>query len=124
MSQPYPDALALSRRVLKVLVVLNLLMGLFILALFGASLVAPDLVMRGLGVRPIGGSEALAIGMRLIMVIGICAVPITHVVLTRLADIVETLSAVDRLTCEKWARNWLTSSGMSSRRSRSGGTTM
>ena len=44
MSNPYPDALALSSRVLRVLTKLNLLMGALIMALLIASLIAEDLV--------------------------------------------------------------------------------
>ena len=37
--------------------------------------------------------RVLFVGMRLIMVIGLCAVPIVHLVLARLLTIVETVSA-------------------------------
>src|SRR5260370_907492 len=90
MTKSYPDTLTLSRRVLRLLTKLNLLMGALILALLIASLIAESWVMRALGVRPAPGNSMLFVGMRLIMVIGICAVPITHVVLTRLLAIVDT----------------------------------
>ena len=92
MSNPYPDTLALSSRVLRVLTKLNLLMGALIMALLIASLVAEGPVMRALGVRPPLFNSMLFLGMRLIMVIGICAVPVVHFVLTRLLMIVETVS--------------------------------
>ena len=91
MTKSYPDPLTLSRRVLRVLIKLNLLMGALILALLIASLIAESWVMRALGVRPVPGNSMLFVGMRLIMVIGICSVPIAHVVLTRLLAIVETV---------------------------------
>src|SRR5216684_5092347 len=50
MSNPYPDTLALSSRVLRVLTKLNLLMGALITALLIASLIAEAPVMRALGV--------------------------------------------------------------------------
>jgi Protein of unknown function (DUF2975) len=90
MSTPYPDILALSRRVLRVLIKLNLLLGALILALLIASLIADAWVMKALGVQP--ADSKLFIGMRLIMVIGICAVPIVHFVLTRLLAIVASVS--------------------------------
>ena len=93
MPQSTPDTLALSRRVLRVLTRLNLLMGALILALLIASLVWEAWVMRALGVRPPQGNSMLFVGMRLIMVIGICTVPVVHFVLTRLLAIVETVSA-------------------------------
>jgi len=48
MSNPYPDTLALSSRVLRVLTKLNLLMGALIMALLIASLIAEAPVMRAL----------------------------------------------------------------------------
>src|SRR5260221_5788896 len=91
MTKSYPDPLTLSRRVLRLLTKPNLLMGALILALLIASLTAESWVMRALGVRPAPGNSMLFLGMRLIMVIGICSVPITHLVLTRLLAIVETV---------------------------------
>lgn len=104
MPNSYPDALAVSRKVLRLLVKLNLLMGFAILALLIASLVAPDFVMEALGARPTADNPALPLGMRLIMVIGICAVPVTHIVLTRLLTIVETVSLGDPFVSENAAR--------------------
>ncbi len=92
MSQPYPDTLTLSRKALRLLIKLNLLMGVFILALLVASLIAESWVMRALGVPPAQGNSMLFMGMRLIMVIGLCAVPVVHLVSTRLLTIVETVS--------------------------------
>jgi hypothetical protein len=91
MTKSYPDTLMLSRRVLRVLTKLNLLMGGLILALLIASLIAESWVMRALGARPAPGNSMLFVGMRLIMVIGICSVPIAHLVLARLLTIVETV---------------------------------
>jgi Protein of unknown function (DUF2975) len=91
MTKSYPDTLTLSRRVLRLLTKLNLLMGALILALLIASLIAESWVMRALGVRPVPGNSMLFVGMRLIMVIGICSVPLAHLVLTRLLAIVETV---------------------------------
>ena len=91
MTQSYPDTLALSRRVLRALTKLNLLMGALILALLIASLIAEAPVMSALGVRPAQFNSMLFVGMRLIMVIGICAVPVVHFVLTRLLTIVDTV---------------------------------
>ena len=92
MPSPYPDTLALSSRVLRVLTKLNLLMGVLIMALLIASLIAEAPVMRALGVRSALSNSRLFIGMRLIMVFGICAVPVVNFVLTRLLMIVATVS--------------------------------
>ncbi|CAA9521940.1 MAG: hypothetical protein AVDCRST_MAG23-253 [uncultured Sphingosinicella sp.] len=93
MTVSYPDALAASRTLLRTLVVLNLLLGVLILALLIAGLIAESAVMGALGVRRHDGSEAMILGMRLIMGIGIASVPLAHVVLTRLLAIVDTVRA-------------------------------
>lgn len=100
----YAKPLAMSRKVLRALVKLNVLMGFLILALLIASLVAGGPVMRALGVRPTADSATLILGMRGIMVIGILAVPLTHVVFTRLLAIVETVNVGDPFVVENAAR--------------------
>ncbi len=92
MPKPYPDILALSRTVLRIVIKLNLLMGVFIVALLFASLIWESFVMRALGVRAADSYPALLVGLRLIMGIGICGVPVVHFVLTRLLAIVESVS--------------------------------
>lgn len=101
MSRPYADALAVSRKVLRLVIKLNLLMGIAILALLIASLVAEGQVMRALGAKP---SSVLYLGMRLIMVIGILSVPVVHIVLTRLLEIVETVRLGDPFVAENAER--------------------
>ncbi len=88
MTRSYPDALALSRTSLRVLIKLNLLAGALILILLIATLVAEEPMMRALGAH---ASSTLFLGMRMIMVIGIYSVPIAHIVLTLLLQIVETV---------------------------------
>lgn len=94
MSPSSPGALAISRRVLSTLVVLNVLYGLAILALLVASLIAEGPVFRALGVKA-ELTRALIGGMRMIMVVGILSAPIAHVILTRLLAIVDTVRAGD-----------------------------
>src|SRR5258708_27915770 len=84
MTKSYPDTLTLSRRVLRLLTKLNLLMGALILALLIASLIAESWVMRALGVRPVPGDSMLFVDMPLIIIILICSLPLTHLLLTRL----------------------------------------
>lgn len=98
-----PDALAVSRRVLRILIKLNLLIGVLILALLIASLVAPGPVMGALGVAP-SDDTPLSLGMRLIMVIGIAAVPITHAILARLLGVVDTVWGGDPFIVENAVR--------------------
>ena len=93
MTRSYADPLALSRRVLRALIKLNLLMGALILALLIATLIAEAPVMRALGAGPPQGNSTLFLGMRLIAVIGVGAAAVVHFILTRLLAIVETVSA-------------------------------
>jgi len=92
MTKTSVDSLTLSRRVLCLLIKLNLLMGALILALLIASLLAESWVMRALGLHPAPGNPMLFLGARLIMVIGICSVPVVHLILRRLLTVVETVS--------------------------------
>jgi len=91
MTSSYPDTLALSRKVLRVLIKLNLLVGVLILGLLVTSLVVGDSVMRALAAGTPQANATLFLGMRLVAVIGLCAVPVVHFVLTRLLAIVDTV---------------------------------
>jgi len=103
MPRSYPGALALTRRILRGLIVLNLLMGFLILVLLVASLVAEGTVMEALGLRR-GGEASVILGMRLIMVLGIAAVPLTHFVLRRLLSVVDTVREGDPFVAENAVR--------------------
>ena len=104
MPGPNPDALTLTRRLLRVLIGLNQLMGAGILALLVATLVAEGPVMGALGIPAADRSTRLVLGMRMIMVLGIAAVPIAHVVLTRLLTIVHTVGDGDPFVMENAGR--------------------
>jgi hypothetical protein len=77
------------------LVVVNIVYGLAILVLLLGSFVAEDFVIGALGVTPAVDREAMVRGMRLIAVIGIVGVPLTHVILNRLLRIVDSVRAGD-----------------------------
>jgi hypothetical protein len=103
--------LALSRTVLGLLIKLNIILGILIFGLLVATLIAGGPVMRALGVIPTPDSGRLMLGMRGIMVIGILAAPVLHLIYTRLLAIVETVNAgdpfvgenADRLQTIAWA---------------------
>jgi Protein of unknown function (DUF2975) len=95
MSLPQESALRVSRRVLRALVVVNVLYGLAILVLLVASFVGEDAVMGALGVRPAADREVMVRGMRLVAFFGILAVPLLHVILNRLLRIVDTVRGGD-----------------------------
>jgi hypothetical protein len=104
MPRPNPDALTLTRRLLRVLIRLNQLMGVGILALLVATLVAEGPVMGALGIPAPERTPRLVLGMRVIMVLGIAAVPIAHLVLTRLLTIVHTVGDGDPFVMENAGR--------------------
>jgi hypothetical protein len=89
MTHSYP--LALSRRVLRILIKLNLLFGVLILALLVTSVVVEEPVMRALGAGSPEANAKLYLGMRLVAVIGLAGVPLVHFLLTRLLAIVDTV---------------------------------
>jgi hypothetical protein len=96
--------LALSRTVLRLLIKLNVVLGVLIFALFIWSLIAGGFVARALGLIPTPDSGRLFLGMRGIMVVGILATPVLHFVFTRLLAIVETVNAGDPFVGENATR--------------------
>jgi hypothetical protein len=96
--------LAWSRTVLRLLVRLNVVLGILILALLAATLIAPGPVMRALGVMPAADNGRLILAMRGIMVLGILATPVLHLIYTRLLAIVDTVDAGDPFIGENAAR--------------------
>src|SRR4051812_40773358 len=102
MHRPFPSALATARMVVRALIVLNLFLGLGILALFVTSLLASDALFGALG-ADVTNARLIA-GMRLIMAIGIGSVPLSHVLLTRLLAIIETVRRGDPFVTGNAAR--------------------
>jgi len=95
MTRSYPDTLALSRKVLRLLIKLNLLVGVLILGLLVTSVVVGEPVMRALGAGSPEANAKLYLGMRLVAVIGLAAVPVVHFILIRILAIVDTVSGGD-----------------------------
>lgn len=104
MSLPYESALGMSRRVLRALVMINWVYGTAILALLIWSLIAPDFAMTALGVAPAVDRETMMRGMQLVAFIGILAVPLMHVIFSRLLSIVDTVRAGDPFIIENARR--------------------
>jgi hypothetical protein len=102
MDRSFPAALPTARTVVRGLIVLNLLLGAGIAALLVASFIARDALFTALGVDVTNGR--LITGGRLIMVIGIGSAPLTHVLLTRLLAIIETVRRGDPFVAGNAAR--------------------
>ena len=87
-------ALPIAYVVLKILIVLNWLMGAAILALL---VIMPNeqWIMAAFKISPSPEAERLVMGLRAIAVVGLAAIPLTYAVLKRLVAIVETVRAGD-----------------------------
>ena len=110
MPRPYAAALPIAYVVLRVLVVLNWLMGAAILVLLLLSANAPWIV-QAFKLAPSPETVRLIWGLRAVALLGLVAVPLNHVVLARLTAMVRTVRAGDpfvaanaaRLTAIAWA---------------------
>ena len=94
MSRSYPAALPIAFVVLRILVVLNLLLGAGSLVLL---LVSPNeqWIMSAFKLSPSPDTDRLIWGLRAVALVGLAAIPLNHIVLTRLVTIVETVRAGD-----------------------------
>lgn len=102
MTSKYPAALTMTERVLAGLTLLNLVYGTGILLLLIASLVKPEPLFAALAGKPAAG-DAIR-GMRLMMVVGLAAVPVAHVILSRLRAMLMTVRAGDPFVVENARR--------------------
>ena len=88
MAQSFPSVA--SRWLLRVLIPLNLLFGGLMVGFFTLSVVAGDFVMRAISLEG-GNPETLLQGMRTVLVIFIVSIGVTHILLTQLRAIVESV---------------------------------
>jgi hypothetical protein len=101
---PSPHTLELTRRILRGLRVLNVAYGAAILLLLIASVIAPELVFRALGVRAGTGEARLITAGRALMVVGAAGAVVAHVILTQLLAIVDTVRERDPFVPRNAAR--------------------
>ena len=94
MSKHYSAALPIAYVVLRILVVLNWLVGAAILALL---LVMPNeqWIMSAFKLSPGPEAERIVWGLRGIAVVGLAAIPINYMILKRLLAMVDTVRAGD-----------------------------
>jgi hypothetical protein len=94
MAQVLPSALTASRVFLRVLIPLNLLVGALMVAFLGLTLVAGDWVTEAIALQ--GGNRLMLLqGMRIVLAIFIVSIGVTHILLTRLSAIVESVRIGD-----------------------------
>lgn len=89
---------------LRVLTVLNWILGALIFALLAISFQAEAWTWRALGIGTAAGHESAVAGMRAIMVIGIVGTPIAYVVFSRLLRIVESVRTGEPFTMDNAGR--------------------
>ena len=95
MSNRQSTALPIAYVVLRILVVLNWVVGAFILALLAFSIVNEPFLLKALKLGAVGENPALVHGIRAVAALGLVTIPINHAVLTRLLRIVETVGRGD-----------------------------
>ena len=90
-----PEALSLTRKVLRTLKGLNWLYGASLLAFLIITFANRDFVMEAFKIKPAEGIERIFLGIRLIMVIGVATIPINFAILNRLIAMVDTVRGGD-----------------------------
>jgi DUF2975 family protein len=90
--------------ILRILIVLNWILGALIFTLLAISFQAEEWTWRALGVGAVAGHEGVVAGMRAIMVIGIVGIPTAYVVLSRLLRIVGSVRTGEPFTMENAGR--------------------
>ncbi len=94
MAQVFPSALTASRLALRGLIPLNLLAGVLMVGFLILALVAGDWVMKAIALE--GGNPATLLrGMRIALAIFIVSIGVTHILLTQLRAIVDTVKSGD-----------------------------
>jgi Protein of unknown function (DUF2975) len=88
-------ALPIAYVMLRILIVVNWLMGAAILALLVVVMPNEQWIMSAFKLSPSPEAEQLVMGLRAIAVLGLAVVPLNHAVLKRLLAIVETVRAGD-----------------------------
>ena len=103
MPPSHSAALPIAHVVLRLAILLNWLMGAAILALL---LVMPHTqwIMQAFKLTPSPEAERVIRGLELVAILGLVAIPLNHIVLTRLVAMVETVRAGDPFVAANAAR--------------------
>lgn len=94
MTRSYSAALPIAHVVLRILVVVNWMVGAAILALL-VVLPNEQWIMRAFEIAPSPEATRLVMGLRAIAMVGLATIPINYLILRRLLAIVETVRAGD-----------------------------
>jgi hypothetical protein len=104
MTKDFPAALPIAHGVLRIVIVLNWLLGAAILVLLIATIVAEQWTMSALGIQPSPDNWPMTNAMRVIAALGLVSIPLNYVVLKRLLAIVETVRRGDPFVAENAIR--------------------
>src|ERR1700736_5135298 len=96
----HSTGLLATRFTLRILIVLNWILGALIFALLAISFQAEEWTWRAIGVGAVAGHESVVTGMRAIMVIGIVGTPIAYIVFSVLLRIVESVRTSEPFTMD------------------------
>jgi Protein of unknown function (DUF2975) len=96
MSRPTPSsaALPIAHVMLRILIVVNWLVGAAIAVLL-LAMPTKQWIMSAFGISPSPEADRLIMALHVIAVLGLAAIPLNYVVLKRLLAIVETVRAGD-----------------------------
>ena len=94
MTSPYSAALPIAWILLRILVVVNWMVGAAILALL-VALPNEQWIMSAFDLAPSPDTDRLILGLRAVAMLGLVTIPLNHIVLTRLLAMVETVRAGD-----------------------------
>jgi len=103
MPRSYSAALPIAWVVLRILVVLNWLMGVMIIVLLVAT-PNREWIISALDLSPSLEAERVIMGLRAIALIGLATIPINYLILKRLLAMVETVRVGDPFVAANAAR--------------------
>lgn len=94
MTRSYSAALPIAYVVLRILILLNWLMGVAILALL-VALPNREWIMSAFQLSPSPDADRLIMALRVVAALGLATIPLNYILLKRLIAIVETVRAGD-----------------------------
>ena len=95
MAGIYNAALPITYVVLRILIVLNWVLGACILGLLIFSFVNEPFLLRALKLGSVEENPSLVMGIRAVAALGLAAIPLQYAILKRLVAMVETVRAGD-----------------------------
>lgn len=99
-----PKPVALSRKILRLLVIADVIYAMVLLGMLNATIFLRDKFITALGVPAEQLNDSLVLGMRLIIVVGLVSAVIIYVILRRLIEIVDTVHAGNPFIMENAGR--------------------